>query len=85
VEWILENRRSRRRKAKGKSEANAGGTTVARLARITRLMALAMKFQGMVDRGEVPADLAGLGHVSRARITQLMNLLNLAPDIQEQI
>ena len=26
-----------------------------------------------------------LGHVSRARITQIMNLLHLAPDIQEDI
>jgi hypothetical protein len=48
-------------------------------------MALAIKFQAMVDRGEVHdyADLARLGHVTRARITQIMNLLNIAPDIQE--
>jgi hypothetical protein len=40
-----------------------------------------------VDRGEVRdyADLARLGHVTRARITQLMNLTSLAPDIQEAI
>jgi len=59
----------------------------ARLPRIIRLMALAIKFQEMVDRGEVRdyADLAGLGYVSRARITQIMNLLSLAPDIQEAI
>ncbi len=58
-----------------------------RIPRITRLMALAIKFQDMVDRGEVRdyADLARLGYVSRARITQIMNLLNLAPDIQEEI
>ena len=58
-----------------------------RLPRITRLMALAIKFQGMVDRGEVRdyADLARLGYVTRARITQIMNLLHLAPDIQEQL
>ncbi|MDP9053822.1 MAG: hypothetical protein M3N93_05905 [Acidobacteriota bacterium] len=48
-------------------------------------MALAIKFQDMVDRGEVRdyADLARLGYVTRARITQIMNLLNLAPAIQE--
>jgi len=52
--------------------------------RITRLMALAIKFDGIVRRGEVRdyADLARLGYVTRARITQIMNLLNLAPDIQ---
>ncbi len=31
------------------------------------------------------AELARLGNVSRARITQIMNLLLLAPDIQEAI
>ena len=50
-------------------------------------MALAIKFQDLVDRGEVRdyADLARLGYVTRARMTQIMNLLNLAPDIQEQL
>ena len=58
-----------------------------RIPRITRLMALAIKFQDMVDRGEVRdyAELARLGYVTRARITQIMNLVNLAPDIQEQL
>jgi hypothetical protein len=58
-----------------------------RIPRITRLMALAIKFEAMVERGEVRdyADLARLGYVTRARITQIMNLLNLAPDIQEEI
>ncbi len=55
-----------------------------RIPRITRLMALAIKFQDMIDRGEVKdyADLARLGLVTRARVTQIMNLLNLAPDLQ---
>jgi len=55
--------------------------------RITRLMALAIKFQDMVDRGEVRdyADIARLGYVTRARITQIMNLLHLAPAVQEEI
>lgn len=55
--------------------------------RISRLMALAIRMQELVDKGEVAdyAELARLAHVSRARITQIMNLLLLAPDIQEQI
>ena len=55
--------------------------------RIARLMALAIRFDGLVRRGEVRdyADLARLGYVTRARITQIMNLLNLAPDIQEAL
>lgn len=57
------------------------------IPRVTRLMALAIKFDGMLARGEVRdyADLARLGYVSRARITQIMNLLTLAPEIQEKI
>jgi hypothetical protein len=48
-------------------------------------MALAVRFESLHNDGEVPdqAELAALGHVSRARITQIMNLLNLAPNIQE--
>jgi hypothetical protein len=50
-------------------------------------MALAIKFQAMVDRAEVTdyADLAGLGYVTRARLTQIMNLLLLEPNLQEEI
>lgn len=58
-----------------------------RVPRTARLMALAIKFQGMVDRGEVQdyADLARLGYVTRARLTQIMNLLLLAPELQEAL
>lgn len=58
-----------------------------RVPRIARLMALAIRFEDLVRRGEVQdyADLARLGHVTRARVTQIMNLLMLAPDLQEQI
>jgi hypothetical protein len=50
-------------------------------------LALAIRFEGLVERGELQdyADLARLGYVTRARITQIMNLLNLAPDIQEEL
>jgi hypothetical protein len=55
--------------------------------RLARLMALAIHFDGLIQKGEVRdyADLARLGHVPRARITQIMNLLNLAPDVQEDL
>jgi len=41
----------------------------------------------MIKEGRVKkySQLARLGQVSTARITQIMNLLHLAPDIQEQI
>ena len=58
-----------------------------RIPRITRLMALAIKFEDMIARGEVRdyAEIARLGFVTRARLTQIMNLLLLAPEIQEAL
>lgn len=58
-----------------------------RFPRITQVMALALQFQEMIDRGEIRghADLARLGCVSRERISQIMMLNWLAPDIQETI
>jgi hypothetical protein len=50
-------------------------------------MALAIRFEQLL-RQRVVADyaaLARLGHVSRARVTQIMNLLCLAPDLQEAL
>jgi hypothetical protein len=57
------------------------------IPRVSRLMALAIRFDSLLQRGEVQdyADLARLGQVSRPRVTQIMNLLNLALDIQEQL
>jgi len=58
-----------------------------RVPRISRLMALAIKFDGLVRSDAVrdQGELAALGHVSRPRVTQIMNLLHLAPDIQAEI
>lgn len=62
-------------------------TPVGRLPRITRQMALAIRFDNLIQNGAVTdyAELARLGQVTRARVTQIMNLLMLAPDIQEEI
>jgi hypothetical protein len=58
-----------------------------RLPRITQVMALAIHFQDMIQRGEVQdyADLARLGCLTRERISQIMELIWLAPDIQREI
>jgi len=58
-----------------------------RVPHVSRLMALAIHMDDLVRRGEVTdcAELARLAHVTRARMTQIMNLLHLAPDIQEEI
>ena len=82
VEWTLKRR--------GGPQAKPTASDVAcqeRIPRLARLMALAIKFDSLIRQGVVRdyADLARLGHVSRARITQIINLLHLAPDIQEQL
>lgn len=58
-----------------------------RIPRVTKLLALAHRFEWLLNEGVVKdyAELASLGQVTRARITQIMNLLNLAPEIQEEI
>jgi hypothetical protein len=58
-----------------------------RVPRVARLMALALRFEGLLRSGMVAsyAELARLGHVSRPRVSQVMNLLHLAPDLQEAI
>lgn len=58
-----------------------------RIPRLARFMALAIRFDELIRTGVVSdyAELARLSHVTRARITQIMNLLMLAPDIQEAI
>ena len=62
-------------------------TSTGRIPRVARLMALAIRFDQLIRDGVVAdqAELARVGHVSRARLTQIMNLLNLAPDIQEDL
>jgi hypothetical protein len=50
-------------------------------------MALAIHFEGLLASGKIQSqgELARIGHVSRARVTQILNLLNLTPEIQEEL
>ncbi|MFO0829667.1 MAG: hypothetical protein U0572_16120 [Phycisphaerales bacterium] len=59
-------------------------TNEGRVPRVARLMALAIRIEGLIKSGAVGdlAEAAAVGHVSRARMTQIANLLLLAPDIQ---
>lgn len=75
----------RRRVGSAKSEplpVEAG-----RLPRISRLMALAIRLEQLLITGEVSdvMDLARLGHVTQPRMSQILNLTLLAPDIQEEL
>ena len=76
-----------------KKEIREGAEEVAphaptgRIPRISRFMALAIHYEDLIRSGHVSdfAELARHGHVTRARVTQIMNLRLLAPDIQEEL
>ena len=65
----------------------AGSLPPGRVPRVARLMALALRCDGLIRTGQVASysELASLGHVTRARVCQVMNLLGLAPDLQEAL
>jgi hypothetical protein len=69
------------------SSADSASLPGGRVPRVARLMALALRLDEQVRTGQVAnySALAALGHVTRARICQILNLLHLAPDIQEAL
>ncbi len=76
------------KKNRRKKKAPLGGQEAEHpIPRVARLMALAIRFEGLLRDETIRdyAELARLGRVTRARITQIMQLLHLAPDIQERI
>jgi hypothetical protein len=81
------------RRDRGRKELQVGGAPEAppvepgRVPRVSRWLALAIRFEALLRAGEVASysALARLGHVSVARVSQVMNLLCLAPDIQEAV
>jgi hypothetical protein len=50
-------------------------------------MALAIKLDGLIRSGQITSqrELAAVAHVTPARVTQILGLLHLAPDIQEAL
>jgi len=72
-----------RRGAKGGIRESAEG----RLPRVSRLLALAIKFEERIRQGDIRNQraIADAGHVSRARLSQIMRLTDLAPAIQEEL
>jgi hypothetical protein len=75
------------RRLKAGAEPQAAVRPVGRVPRVARLLALALRFEPLLREGVLASyrELAELGHVSRVRVSQIMNLLNLAPDLQEAI
>jgi hypothetical protein len=80
------------RRGRGRKELAAGAeppapTMPGRVPRVARLLALAHRLERLARTGAVKdyAELARLGHVTRARISQILSLLNLAPALQEAV
>ncbi len=71
--------------AEGKAPQSRG-PPIGGLPRITRYTTLAIYCEDLVRKGHVHdyAEIATLGHVNRARVTQIMNLRLLASEIQEE-
>ncbi len=67
--------------------APAPGPPVGRVPRVAKLMALAIRFDDLMKRGVIAnqSELARLARVTQPRMTQILNLLHLAPDIQEDV
>ena len=67
--------------------SDAHGEGAGSIPRLARLLALAIRLEGLIREEAIRdyAELARLGRVTRARMTQIMKLLHLAPDIQEAI
>ena len=82
----LEIRFSLRTKLRPPSEQSTS-RRIGRLPRITEMLALAMYLEDMICRGEVKnyADLARLSLICRERISQIVRLNYLAPDIQVEL
>jgi len=58
-----------------------------KIPHITELLRMAIEWQRQLDAGEVQsrADIARREGITRARVTQVMGLLRLAPEIQQHV
>jgi hypothetical protein len=76
-----------RRRTVSVAKCKSVDPTAPPIPRIARLMALSIRMEQLVRTGVVRdyAEAARLGRVTRARMTQITKLLDLAPDIQEQV
>lgn len=72
---------------KRKERNKQAAADIGRVPRIAKLMALAIRYDQMLNDGVVKSqtELAELLHVSQPRMTQIMNLLHLSPEIQEEL
>ncbi|GIW84008.1 MAG: hypothetical protein KatS3mg106_521 [Gemmataceae bacterium] len=84
---VFFSRGSRGRRRVGDQSPPSQVVPAGRVPRVSRVMALAIEFDRLLREGIVSStiELARLAQVTQPRITQVMNLLHLAPDIQEEL
>src|SRR5207253_8263977 len=80
------------REARGRKRVEPGAEQPSalppgRVPRLARFLALALRLEAQLRQGVLKdcAEVARVGHVTRARVSQILTLVNLAPDIQEAI
>lgn len=78
------------RKARGRRQRRSepvSAAHVGRVPRVSQVMALAIHCEQLIQRGLIKnqSELAHYAQISTGRMTQIMTLLNLAPEIQEKI
>ncbi|MFM7843807.1 MAG: hypothetical protein ACKPEY_06200 [Planctomycetota bacterium] len=87
VKCLLDLKETRTGRRRGRSDEQPSALSTPRIPRIARLMALAIRFDKMLRTGEVAdlVTLAVLSHVTQPRMTQILALNLLSPDIQEEL
>src|SRR5438874_12911625 len=80
------------REARGRKRIEPGaeqpsGLPPGRVPRLARFLALALRLEAQLRQGVLKdnAEVARLGHVTPARVSQILSLVHLAPEIQEAI
>ena len=80
------------REARGRKRIEPGPEQLSalppgRVPRLARFLALALRLEAQLRRGVLRdnAEVARVGYVTRARVSQILSLVHLAPDIQEAI
>ena len=76
-----------RKRIEGGAEQPTAALPPGRVPRLARFLALALRLDCQLRHGVLRdcAEVARLGHVTRARVSQILSLVHLAPDIQEAI
>ena len=87
VRFLAGKKRLTDQVAAAPAEQTAERVVEGRIPRITKFMALAVRMEALIEARVANGytELAQLGEISPSRITQILNLRNLAPVLQERL